>query len=91
MEFHKNGAATKKECLNALMVEDNKFKVKECVRVVNLLNWKYFVKLIAADPFKIEYNVKIDMYSRRILSEGQLSSLVQIAEDFDHLRADGSQ
>ena len=41
------------------MVEDTKFKVKECVRVVNLLNWKYFVKLIAAE---IEYNVKIDMY-----------------------------
>ena len=39
MEFHKNGAATKKECLNALMVEDAKFKVKECVHVVNLLNW----------------------------------------------------
>ena len=54
MEFHKNGAATKKECLNALMVEDTKFKVKECVRVVNLLNWRYFVKLITADPFKIE-------------------------------------
>ena len=49
------------------MVKDTKFKVKECVRVVNLLNWKYFVKLIAADPFKIEYNVKIDMYSRRVL------------------------
>ena len=29
-----------KECLNALMVEDAKFKVKECVRVVNLLNVK---------------------------------------------------
>ena len=59
MEFHKNGAATKKECLNALMVEDTKIKVKECICVVN---WKYFVKLIADVPFKIEYNVKIDMY-----------------------------
>ena len=58
MEFHNNGAATKKECLNALMVEDAKFKVKEDICVVNLLNWKYFVKLIAAVPFKIEYNVK---------------------------------
>ena len=27
------------------MVEDTKFKVKECILVVNLLNWKYFVKL----------------------------------------------
>ena len=49
------------------MVEDAKFKVKECVRVVNLLNWKYFVKLIAAVPFKIEYNVKIDMHIVDIL------------------------
>ena len=73
------------------MVENAKFKVKECVCVVNLLNWKYFVKMIAADPFKIEYNVKIDMYWRHTLSEGQLISLVQIAEDFDHLRADKSQ
>ena len=56
------------------MVEYAKFKVKECVRVVNLLNWKYFVKLIAAVPCKIEYNVKIDMYCRRTLSEGKLSS-----------------
>ena len=62
MEFHKNETATKKECLNALMVEDTEFKVKECVCVVNLLKWKYFVKLTAADPFKINYNVKIDMY-----------------------------
>ena len=76
---------------NALMVEDTKIKVKECVGVVSLLNWKYFVKLIAAVPFKIEYNVKIDMYCRRNLSEGQLSSLVQIVEDFDHLRANGSK
>ena len=91
MEFHKNGAATKKECLNAFMVEDAKFKVKECVHVVNILNWKYFVKLIAAVPFKIQYNVKIDMYCRRDLREGQLSSLMQMVEDFDHLRADGPQ
>ena len=73
------------------MVEDTKFKVKEYIHVVNLLNWKYFVKLIAAVPFKIQYNVKIDMYCRRILSEGQLSSLMQMVEDFDCLRADGSQ
>ena len=51
-----------KECLNALMVEDTKFKVKECVHVANLLNWKYFEKLKAAVPYKIEYKVKIDMY-----------------------------
>ena len=80
-----------KECLNALMVEDAKLKIKECVRVVKLLNWKYFVKLTAAVSFKIEYNGKIDMYCRCTLSEGQLSSLMQIVEDFDHLRADGSQ
>ena len=73
------------------MVEDTKIKVKECVRVVNLFNWKYFVKLIAAVPFKKEYNAKIDMYCQRTWSEGQLSSLVQIVEDFDHFRADGSQ
>ena len=58
-------------------MEDVKFKVKECVRVVNLINWKYFVKLIAAVPFKIEYNVKIDMYRQHTLSEGQLSFLMQ--------------
>ena len=31
------------------------------------------------------------MYCLRTLSEGQLSSLMQIVEDFDRLRADGSQ
>ena len=49
------------------MVEETKIKVKECIRVVNLFNWKYFVKLIAAVPFKIEYNVKIHMYIVDIL------------------------
>ena len=29
MEFHNRGEATKKECLKALMVHDNKFNVKE--------------------------------------------------------------
>ena len=31
------------------------------------------------------------MYYLRTLSEGQLSSLMQIVEDFERLRADGSQ
>ena len=39
-----------------------------------------FVKLIAAVPFKIEYNIKIDMYCRCTLIEGQLTSLMQIVE-----------
>ena len=42
MEFHKNGAATEKEYLNVLMVEDAMFKVKECIHAVNLLNLRYF-------------------------------------------------
>ena len=29
IEFHNKGDATKKECLKALMVDDNKFNVKE--------------------------------------------------------------
>ena len=49
------------------------------------------MKLIAAIPCKIEYNIKIDMYCRLTISEDQLRSLVQIIEDFDHFRADGSQ
>ena len=49
------------------------------------------MKLIAAIPCKIEYNIKIDMYCRLTISEDQLSSLAQIVEDFNHLRADGSQ
>ena len=36
-----SGEATKKECLNALMVEDSKFKVKECDLVANVFKWKY--------------------------------------------------
>ena len=38
-----------------MMVEDAKFKVKECVCMANLLNWKYFEKPKAAVPCKIEY------------------------------------
>ena len=30
IEFHNRGDATKKECLKVLMVDDNKFSVKEC-------------------------------------------------------------
>ena len=38
MEFHNSGDVTKNECLNALMVEDNRFNVKECDLVANVLN-----------------------------------------------------
>ena len=30
IEFHNSGDVTKNECLNALMVEDSRFDVKEC-------------------------------------------------------------
>ena len=46
------------KCLYALMVEEAKFKFKESTHVVDLLNWKYFEKLIAAVPCKMECNVK---------------------------------
>ena len=37
IKFHNSSEAIKKECLNALMVEDSKFKVKECDLVANVL------------------------------------------------------
>ena len=37
IEFHKNGDVTKKECLNALIVEDIRVNVKECDLVANVL------------------------------------------------------
>ena len=37
MEFHNKGVATKKECLKALIVEDNKFIVKGCDLVGKVL------------------------------------------------------
>ena len=36
-EFHNSGEATKKECLNALIVDDTKFNVKECDLLGNVL------------------------------------------------------
>ena len=40
IEFHNKGDATKKECLKALMVDDNKFNVKECDLVGKVLKRK---------------------------------------------------
>ena len=55
IEFHSSDEAIKKECLNALMVEDIKFKVKECDLVANVLKWKYLEKSMAVVLCKIQY------------------------------------
>ena len=41
MEFHNRGEAIKKECLKALVVDDNKCNVKECDLVGKVLKRKY--------------------------------------------------
>ena len=41
IKFLNNGEDTKKEFLNALMVDDTKFEVKGCDLVGNVLKWKY--------------------------------------------------
>lgn len=40
IEFYNRSEATKKENLKALMVEDNKFNIKECDLVGKVLKWK---------------------------------------------------
>ena len=54
IEFHNSGEATKKECLNPLMVEDSKFKVKECDLIANVFKWKYREKSMAVVLCKIQ-------------------------------------
>ena len=54
IEFHNIGEATKKEYQNALMVEDSRFKVKECDLVANVLKWKYLEKSMAVVLCKIQ-------------------------------------
>ena len=54
IEFHRSDEATKRECLNTLMVEDIKFKVKECDLVANVLKWEYFEKSMAVVLCKIQ-------------------------------------
>ena len=53
-QFHSIGEATKKEYQNALMVEDSRFKVKECDLVANVLKWKYLEKSMAVVLCKIQ-------------------------------------
>ena len=54
IEFHNSNEVIKKECLNTLMVEDSKFKVKECDLVANVLKWKYLEKSMAVVLCKIQ-------------------------------------
>ena len=62
IEFHNRGEATKKECLKALMVEDNKFNIKECDLVGKVLKsknqWQWFyVKYSRESKWKNKYGV----------------------------------
>ena len=49
----------KNECLNALMVEDNRFNVKECDLVANVLKWKNQWQLYYARYNKDTANIVI--------------------------------